>query len=325
MPHLLLVVLIIIVVPNVAFRGPFRLPNNHAGHTSSLKMVRASALRRGGIARVESGVFKNVSEGGRDLRLHATGAQILPMLGSLPAEALSVNLVLVSLIKWRGTKSLTNAGLLHAFLLGVGLWSTLGFGGWSYGVVYFILGTLVTKVKMQEKKDLGIAEARDGARGPENVWGSAATSMLCALGIRFLSVDPSITNALYVAFAAALATKLSDTFGSEIGKAYGKTCYLITNFKLVPRGTEGAVSVEGTLAGVVASIIMAYASQYLALTQGRMDITAVVIAAFLATTAESYIGATFQDKVSWLTNELVNFINTLIGGAVAFAIVYFAT
>lgn len=33
--------------------------------------------------------------------------------------------------------------------------------------------------------------------------------------------------------------------------------YLVTTFKVVPRGTEGAVSVEGTVAGVMASIVLA--------------------------------------------------------------------
>ena len=34
--------------------------------------------------------------------------------------------------------------------------------------------------------------------------------------------------------------------------------YLVTTFKIVPRGTEGAVSIEGTLAGILASIVLAF-------------------------------------------------------------------
>lgn len=37
-----------------------------------------------------------------------------------------------------------------------------------------------------------------------------------------------------------------------------KACrYLATTFKIVPRGTEGAMSVEGTLAGLLASFFLA--------------------------------------------------------------------
>ena len=48
-----------------------------------------------------------------------------------------------------------------------------------------------------------------------------------------------------------------DQMFTEIGKAYGYNCFLITTLKPVPRGTEGAVSVEGTLAGVGGSLIIA--------------------------------------------------------------------
>ena len=69
---------------------------------------------------------------------------------------------------------LTPSGLLHAWILGVALWSTLGWRGWLVCVLYLVFGSLVTKVKQAEKEAKGIAEKRGGARGPENVWGSAA-------------------------------------------------------------------------------------------------------------------------------------------------------
>jgi uncharacterized membrane protein len=45
-----------------------------------------------------------------------------------------------------------------------------------------------------------------------------------------------------------------------------------------------------------------------------------LVAAFVATNLESVIGATVQEKFDWLTNELVNVINTAIGALVAMAI-----
>lgn len=126
---------------------------------------------------------------------------------------------------------------------------------------------------------------------------------------------------LKVAYIASLATKLSDTFGSEIGKAYGRTTYLITTLARVPKGTEGAVSLEGTLAGVVGSLLMVAAGVGLGIISGNWpSVISCIVAAFVATTAESYIGAIFQDSIPWLTNELVNLINTLIGALVAIII-----
>ena len=53
--------------------------------------------------------------------------------------------------------------------------------GWSLCVLYLLAGSKVTKVKMKDKELLGIGEGRGGRRGPENVWGSAATGALCAV------------------------------------------------------------------------------------------------------------------------------------------------
>jgi uncharacterized protein (TIGR00297 family) len=118
---------------------------------------------------------------------------------------------------------------------------------------------------------------------------------------------------------ASLATKLADTTASEVGKAYGQRTFLITTLQAVPRGTEGAVSLEGTIAGIIGSFaiaIVAYLVQMISLP----GILICAIAAFIATNLESVIGATLQTKFDWLTNELVNVLNTLIGAAVAIGV-----
>jgi len=129
---------------------------------------------------------------------------------------------------------------------------------------------------------------------------------------------PAHSALFRIAYVAALASKLSDTFGSELGKAYGKNTYLITTLKGVPRGTEGAVSLEGTFSGVIGSIaIAAFASALKVLPPGPQPVIICVLAAFVATTAESFIGAVWQgEERPWLTNELVNFIMTAIGAGV---------
>lgn len=122
-------------------------------------------------------------------------------------------------------------------------------------------------------------------------------------------------------YVAALSTKLSDTFASELGKAYGRNTYLVTTLRRVPKGTEGAVSAEGTLAGIAGSVlIVGLASALGVMPPGPGSIVTCVLAAFIATTAESYIGAVFQnDRHPWLSNEAVNFIMTVIGAVLAMA------
>lgn len=211
---------------------------------------------------------------------------------------------------------LTPSGLLHAWGLGVILWATLGWRGWSTCVLYLLAGSAVTKVKKAKKESMGIAEGRGGKRGPENVWGSAATAALCALGT---VAWPVHAPALRLGFVASLATKLSDTCESEIGKAYGKSTFLITTLKPVPPGTEGAISLEGTAAGVVGSIVLVSYALGCGLVS-RSAMLPCLAAAFVATKCESLIGALAQDRFALLTNEVVNFINTLIGATLAIAL-----
>jgi uncharacterized protein (TIGR00297 family) len=115
---------------------------------------------------------------------------------------------------------------------------------------------------------------------------------------------------------ASFSTKLSDTCASEVGKAYGKSTFLITTLQPVPRGTEGAVSLEGTLAGAIASVAIALVGWGVGLIE-LLGVLWCVLAAFIATNLESVIGATLQSKYAWLTNELVNILNTLIGAIAA--------
>ena len=150
--------------------------------------------------------------------------------------------------------------------------------------------------------------------------GSALTGLICAScavqGDSFLGISSDLYLLGYV---ASLATKLADTFASEIGKAYGKTCFLITTFERSQPGEEGAVSLEGTLAAVVGGLILSVYGYSIGLITTPEAVAISTTAAFVATNAESVLGATIQGKpgLEWVTNEVVNGINTLIGASLA--------
>ena len=227
---------------------------------------------------------------------------------------MGLNAMLLAVAFLMPKKLLTPVGYLHAWVLGVLVWGTLGWRGYTVVLFYFLVGSAVTFVRIDAKEAEGIAEERSGARGPGNVWASALTGTICAIATLF--TDNFLQELLILGYVASFATKLADTVASEIGKAYGKRTFLITTLKPVPRGTEGAVSLEGTLAGIVASLAIAL----LAWIIGMVNIVGVIwcaIAALIATTIESLIGATLESKFTWLTNDLVNFINTAIGAIAA--------
>jgi uncharacterized protein (TIGR00297 family) len=209
---------------------------------------------------------------------------------------------------------LTKAGWVHAGILGTLLWGSLGWRGWLAVVAYLALGSLVTRLGFARKQASGLAEGRGGRRGPENVWGSALVGCLLALLSTRL---PSVAAVLLLGFAASFAAKLADTFGSEIGKRWGRHTVLITSLKPVPPGTEGAISLEGTAASLVGSALMAAVMLALGLITGLPAWLLVSGVGLLATLLESLLGATLQSRWSWLSNELVNGLQTLAAALLA--------
>jgi uncharacterized protein (TIGR00297 family) len=243
---------------------------------------------------------------------------------SLWFVALALNTVLIAIALLLPKKLLTPAGYGNAWVLGVIVWGILGWRGYATVLFYFLVGSAATKIGMAQKEAYGIAEARGGVRGPGNVWGSALTGTVCALGLLAVQLFNPAQIGLWqpllsLGFVASLSTKLSDTMATEIGKAYGQRTFLITTLQPVPRGTEGAVSLEGTLAGIVASAALAALAWAVGLIS-PWGVGICVVAALVATTIESLIGATVEEKLDWLTHDLVNIINTSVGALLAIAL-----
>ncbi len=202
---------------------------------------------------------------------------------------------------------LTKEGWVHAGVLGTLLWGCLGWNGWFAVVIYLALGSFVTKLGFAKKQLAGIAEGRGGRRGPENIWGSAGTGAILALLIKAGFWSRSF---LMIGFAASFSAKLADTFGSEVGKRWGRKTFLITNFRSVPPGTDGAVSLEGTLASALGSCLMTFTMVLLGLVPPGPVAYMVFFVGLVSTLLESLFGALLQHRISWLTNELVNSIQT---------------
>ncbi len=213
-------------------------------------------------------------------------------------------------------KALTPAGLLHAWLLGVLVWGGWGWRGYVIVAVYFVVGVGFTRLGRAIKEAKGIAEKRGGARGPENVWGSAFTGAVCALG-NALAPHPL----WWLAYCASFAAKLADTTSSEVGKAYGKRTFLITTGQPVAAGTEGAISLEGTVRGWLLAIAMTGLGSIVgAQGLGWPWWVACASGAIAATTFESWLGVVLQPRLAWLSNELVNGIQTTVAALLAVAV-----
>jgi uncharacterized protein (TIGR00297 family) len=231
--------------------------------------------------------------------------------------ALALNGLLIALAQ--RAPLLTPTGWIHAGILGTLLWGSLGWRGWLAVVAYLALGSLVTRLGMKEKSARGLAEGRGGRRGPENVWGSALVG--CGLALLAPHVSPAALGPLLLAFAASFSAKLADTFGSEIGKRWGRRTVLITSLRPVPPGTEGAVSLEGTAASLAGALLMTLVLGGLGFLRSPTDLAVVVAAGMAATLLESLVGATLQRQWTWLSNELVNGLQTLLAALLTLGLV----
>jgi uncharacterized protein (TIGR00297 family) len=235
-----------------------------------------------------------------------------PQLQTQAAIGAVVNLVLA--IGAYAARGVGLSGAITGWCLGTALYA---FGSWRAFLMlfaFFVMGTACTKVGYAKKAALGIAQERGGRRGAKNAIANTGAGVI----FLFLAVATPHTALFTIAMIAAFATAAADTVSSEIGQAFGRTTYLVTSFRRVPPGTDGAVSAEGTLAGIAASAIIAALAAATGMI-GSAGIAIVIAAAFAGTTLESYLGATLE-RMKAVDNEVVNFANTLAGGLAAMGI-----
>jgi uncharacterized protein (TIGR00297 family) len=210
-------------------------------------------------------------------------------------------------------KTVNPSGVAAGFLVGFLIYFFLDWEGYLLLLAFFVIGSGCTKFGYKTKAAHKIAQEGGGRRGARHALANAGVATACAL---FAAVtDHPILFGL--AFAGAFATAAADTASSEIGQVIGRRTFLLTTFRPVPRGTEGAVSLEGTLAGVVASLVIAALGAAVGL-YPWIGVLPIVLAAFVGTTFESLVGAALE-KRQLLDNEALNFLNTLVGALVAAA------
>jgi len=214
-------------------------------------------------------------------------------------------------------RSIDLLGALSAVVIGTAITAGMGLSGLALMVAFFVIGSGVTRIGYRIKAARGIAQERGGARGWRNAWANGGVPALLAL---LAGVAPESVHELFVlAYAASVATAAADTCSSEIGKAYGRRTFLITTFRSVPPGTEGAVSLEGTLGGLVGGSLVAVVGALAGLYSWPAA-AVVSVAGLLGSLAESVVG-TVAERRGWLDNDLLNAVNTAVGAALVVLLV----
>jgi uncharacterized protein (TIGR00297 family) len=199
------------------------------------------------------------------------------------------------------------AGSLVCFALLVGT----GPSGFIALLVVFLLTWVSTRFGYARKQGLGTAERRAG-RNAAQVSANLGVASICAL-LFYVTAwrDPR----LLLALAAALAEAAADTVSSEIGQAVGGVPHLVTNWKPVPAGTDGAITLAGTAAGIGAAIAVSFTGIV-----GWHSAPICAASGVLGMIADSFLGATLERR-GMLGNNAVNFASTATAAVLAFLIV----
>jgi uncharacterized protein (TIGR00297 family) len=239
---------------------------------------------------------------------HLAHAAMIGGLSTLVVSCL-VNIP-VALAGWKAG-TVTKGGAIGGALIGIAIAISTGWPGWVLLFATFAMATVCSRLGLRRKMLLGIAEDRGGRRGVGNAIANTGIAAVASV----LSVLTASADAARVAFVAALAAGGSDTAASEIGKAWGQKTWLVPTFRRVPPGTSGAISLEGTIAGVAGAALLGGLGIALGLVP-HVTILALVVGATIGSLAESVLGATLESS-GVLNNDVLNFLNTGISAAVA--------
>ena len=267
-------------------------------------------------ARLDDNLSVAAAAGGVLGILSLVSIESLPYAATLAASRLPAALALNAVVAWAGhrAKTVTLSGALTGASIGTTIYICSGWQGWILLLVTFIAASVASRVGLTRKVLLGIAEERGGRRGAGNA--IANTSVAAAASIVALtSRDPALAP---LAFATALSAGGSDTMASEIGKAWGRRTWSVISFSRVPPGTSGAMSLEGTLAGVAGAAGLGLVAIALGLVP-RSALWIVVAASTAGALLESWLGATLEAP-GILNNDMLNFINTAAAALIAVAL-----
>lgn len=256
------------------------------------------------------------------------------------ATAFLVSVLLTGVAFWR--RWLDRSGVAAALVVGT---LTLGFGGWAWAILlglFFISSSLLSRFKAGEKLATS-AEKFD--KGSRRDWGQVLANGGIGSLVAVLSGIVPIAG-WYPFFVGVMATVTADTWATEIGTLAQRSPRLITNGRKVERGTSGGITPLGTgatfmgglLIGLVAGLLTDAAWWRLALAGAAGGLAGSLTDSVLGATVQAIYFSDARAKETeqrlekdgtpnrllrgwrWLSNDWVNALSSLVGGAVAWLV-----
>lgn len=252
-----------------------------------------------------------------------------------PVVALSVTglSLLFAIFARRSHATTLPAAVTGMFITATTSYATLSFPyrPWRSLLVAIVavaaLSGIATRLGRGRKAELGLEEGHEG-RHSRQIAANLGLAMLAAspFAQSFLfesggfGHDPRVQLWLFAIPLAALAEAAADTLSSEIGQAFGGVPRMITTLKKMDTGQDGAITLTGTLAGILGALAVAAVGSW-AVHGSALVFWAAVAGAVFGLIFDSLLGATFEQR-EWLNNDAVNFLSTGAAAIVAGTILW---
>jgi uncharacterized protein (TIGR00297 family) len=205
------------------------------------------------------------------------------------------------------------AGALSGAVVSFLLYAIGGFPLFGCLFLVFILTWVATRAGHSTKHVRGIAEKPDG-RSASQVMANLFVPCVAVVSGQMTAAEPYV-YLWYPCAIAALAEAAADTVSSEVGEAFGGSPRLVTTLKKVSPGTNGGVTVLGTMAGIVTALFVAVGCGR-EFASVRM-VPLIAGAATLGMFVDSLLGATLENR-GILNNDAVNLLGTASAAFVLF-------
>jgi uncharacterized protein (TIGR00297 family) len=229
----------------------------------------------------------------------------------LPRAFIAIGLTAAFALAAWGVRAVTLSGALAGTVVTFVLCLAAGPPALLAVMTVFAMTFLTTRLGYVQKQKIGVAERHDGRRASQ-VLANLGAAALCAAPIL---VWPEARRGLLIAMCAALAEAAADTVSSEIGQAFAGAPRLITTLTRVPAGTDGGISVLGSISGIAAAFILTIVCCWTGLVSLHW-FRLIVICATAGMFLDSLFGATLE-REGLIDNDAVNFAGTSFAAILA--------
>jgi uncharacterized protein (TIGR00297 family) len=245
-------------------------------------------------------------------------AQPTEQLALIAGVGLALVVVLsIFMLGFLSLDAIIPATIVGTVAYGLGDLSTIAVLG-----VFFISASLLTLLNDHRSKKGGLYQSRrNGKQAWSNGWWFAIFLLLSYV---------TEAKGFSIAAISAIATATSDTWATEVGLfPRNHKTVSITNFKAVEPGTDGGISLYGTISALLGSSLIGAIYMMFSYEDHLMIFLIIALSGFIGCIIDSLLGATLQkDEVGLpferllggehaFGNNKVNWLATGLGGTIA--------